>query len=291
MKRNDRNVRAVEKKGLPPVEPRHLARESHDDSNSLNEKDIQAIVESRWEMIRPGETPATSPDNIPDASLREAQPNVNSPSGNHEAIIHYPYTRTQELCNAVSMMAPSLVIAWHYLVANARECFWHEHTLAFATGTLLHLPFSLSYHLMCAYEVFEDRVDNKARKLDQTFIHVCCVFYSFALGGVGMYCLGCTVLHLWYIFRLWMPGSHDHPKRRRRSVIIGMLLYTLPMAWRGDLRNYTLALMNGGSAVVSGYSNVKLEGWGHTTAHVLIGGFAHVLLQSAAGVPGPVCLP
>ena len=277
MKRDGRKVRAVEKKGISPVEPRYLARAQQDDSNSLNEKDDQAIVESRWEIIRPGEAPATSPDNTSELL--------------NKAIIHYPYTRTQELCNAVSMMAPSLVIAWHYLVANARECFWHEHTLAFATGTLLHLPFSLSYHLMCAYEVFEDRVDNKARKLDQTFIHVCCVFYSFALGGVGMYCLGCTVLHLWYIFRLWMPGSHDHPKRRRRSVIIGMLLYTLPMAWRGDLGNYTLALMNGGSAVVSGYSNVKLEGWGHTTAHVLIGGFAHVLLQSAAGVPGPVCLP
>mmetsp|Transcript_48727 Transcript_48727/g.96470 ORF Transcript_48727/g.96470 Transcript_48727/m.96470 type:complete len:218 (+) Transcript_48727:433-1086(+) len=204
---------------------------------------------------------------------------------------HYPYSRLQEFCNAFSMLAPSLVIAWHYLVVNARECFWHAHTRAFATGTLIHLPFSMGYHILCACEVFEDKVENKARKLDQTFIHVCSVFYSFALSGVGAYWVGCSILHLWYIFRLWTVGPHDNPKRRRRSVLIGMLLYMIPMIWRQDRRNYTLALVNGSSVVASGVFNTYLAGWGHTTAHVAFGGFAHFLLQSAAAVPGPVCMP
>ena len=112
-------------------------------------------------------------------------------------------TYAQELANALSMLVPTTILAWHYFVGNAAECFWHEHTTAFAAGTLLHLPFSFSYHLVCALDWVEDRVDCVFRRLDQTFIHVACAIFSFALSGEVLYFLGNCVLQAWYIAKLW----------------------------------------------------------------------------------------
>ena len=151
-------------------------------------------------------------------------------------------TGAQEVANALSMVVPTLVVAAHYYSRGHDGCFWHEHTLALALGTLCHLPFSFGYHMLCAANAFEDRIDCAARRLDQTFIHVACVAYSYGTSGIGLYAAGSGIVNAWYIAKLWMQGPHDNAFERRTNVLVGTLLYTVPMVrygWRSVCRSFS----------------------------------------------------
>ena len=78
-------------------------------------------------------------------------------------------TPLQEVANSVSMVIPAGVI-FYYWLNPPHDTFWNEYTGALAYGTLLHLPFSFFYHLLCAFRVFKDPVDCIPRKLDQVGI-------------------------------------------------------------------------------------------------------------------------
>ena len=75
-------------------------------------------------------------------------------------------TPMQEVANSISMLIPACVVFYYWLHPPHDE-FWDEYTGALAYGTLLHLPFSFFYHLLCAFRVFKDPVDCIPRKLDQ----------------------------------------------------------------------------------------------------------------------------
>lgn len=110
---------------------------------------------------------------------------------------------TQEFCNALSMFIPTLVIIFYGVYDPGPmdgKPFWNVFSRAFAFGTFIHLPFSIAYHLLCAYDFFEDRVNCVPRKLDQTLIHVVCFIYSYALSGIALYGCGCGVINLWCVW-------------------------------------------------------------------------------------------
>ena len=125
-----------------------------------------------------------------------------------------------------------------------------------------------------------------ARKLDQTFIHVASALYSYALSGIGLFAAGNAILHTWYIVKLWMPGPHDNAFERRMNVLMGTLLYTLPMVWRGDYLNFFKAFFVAGNiGSLAFIFSSRFNGWGHAVSHLAAAFFSHYLLLSAAQVP------
>jgi len=199
-------------------------------------------------------------------------------------------TFAQEFANAVSMVVPSLVVVYHYLFADPATCFWSIYTKAVGGSALLHLPFSFSYHMMCAFDYYEDRVNSMGRKLDQTFIHVASTMCAFGLSGDGLYTASMAILQTWYIIKLWMPGLHDNSFERRSNVFMSVILYTLPMLWRGDHANFVRAFMGSFMLGASAFAfNRYFNGWGHSTSHVVLGVFMHCLLASASTIPAASC--
>lgn len=239
----------------------------------------------------------------------------------------------QEMMNAFSMFIPVSVVYYHYTVAYAEPCFWTTITgpLGIAVGCLLHMPFAFMYHFLCALDFFEDRVENLGRKLDQTFIHVSSAIFSYALSGAQLYAVATALLHGVAISYIWKPpqinpgassessesasagggatqgtsgdalgsgtctsADRAYGKVRRRNIYVGVLLYALPMAWRGDWDNFIYAWGGSwhGGALLMGM-NPKLpgalRGWGHSLFHLACGFFIHFLVLSAAEVVEPIC--
>lgn len=190
----------------------------------------------------------------------------------------------QEWANAWSMVLPTLLCVY-FILSPPHPNFWHRHTKLMAAGTFLHLPFSFTYHCLCALRAFPDPVNCTWRRLDQSFIHVVCIFYSYALSGSELYGLGNALLNSWYVIRLWISGSHDNAFERRSNIAMAVMMYTLPMLFRGDLINYIAAVPGcwGVSAALFA-GNKWFGGWGHTVSHVGMLGYQFFLLRSASHV-------
>lgn len=185
----------------------------------------------------------------------------------------------QEVSNAVSMMIPSAVLLINYF--NFSEtCNIYTRTLL--QGTLLHLPFSMLYHILCAIDHFEDRINCWARKLDQTFIHINGCFICYSLSGNWLYTTGVTASCVLFISRLWQK---DTSAERRFNLALLFFMYTFPILYRGDRIDYALALGCWTIAALFFFLSSQLHGWGHTLFHVMLGAYAHVLFSSAAKVP------
>ena len=193
-------------------------------------------------------------------------------------------THTQELLNALSMFVPPALFLYYYLHPPV-PCFWNQYTIVMVAFTLLHLPFSFFYHLFCYLDVYPDRIDSRGRKLDQTFIHVASCSFSYALSGDGLYCCGTAVAHGWFVSKLWFSGPHDRPFERRMNILVGIAMYVLPMCQRQDYENLIAGLAIFTCCSLLGLFNKQLGGNGHSLSHVLLGGFLHFLMLSAAKVP------
>ena len=95
-----------------------------------------------------------------------------------------------------------------------------------------------------------------------------------------------------YIAKLWMPGPHDNAFERRSNLSMGVVLYTLPMLWRGDYFNYVGACASFfGVGSLAFVLNRHFRGWGHCVSHIVFGFFAHFLLHSAARVTASLHSP
>lgn len=193
-------------------------------------------------------------------------------------------THTQELLNAISMLVPPVLFVYYYYHPPV-DCFWNQYTVVMVFFSLLHLPFSFFYHLFCFLGCYPDRIDSRGRKLDQTFIHIASCSFSYSLSGDGLYTCGTAIAHLWFISKLWVPGPHDRPFERRMNILVGILMYVLPMAWRGDVENTAVGVAVFTTCALLGLHNKRLGGNGHFLSHVLLGAFVHFLLLSAAKVP------
>ena len=189
-------------------------------------------------------------------------------------------TFVQEMCNAISIAAPSLVLMFCWIHKPETDRYT-TFTHIFIISAWTHMPISLSYHMMCSLGCFKDRVNCPMRKLDQSFIHACCATYSYALSGNLLYGMGSFVLNTWYIIKLWMPGPHDVPFERRTNVFLMTMFYLFPLLTRGDFSNYFGAL---GSFILAAFffhTNSKFFGWGHSISHLCCCPFLYFLLMSS----------
>lgn len=184
-------------------------------------------------------------------------------------------SRVQEICNAISMMTPAAVamICW----TDPPGWFTRgPRTVLLLTGLLLHLPFSVMYHMSLSLRALEDAVDNLPRRLDQGFIHICCVTTAWALSQNLTYALLCTLANLYFMFRLWFRSPST--VERMINIGIGTFLYGIAGLMHGHLREFlcgTTWFVFGTVAML-----VRLGGWGHSAMHVCLGGLTYYILVS-----------
>lgn len=87
----------------------------------------------------------------------------------------------------------------------------------------------------------QDRIDNDARRLDQSLQHGVGALYAAALSGSLRYGLLSAALSAPFVAQLWGP-SRSNDGRRWVPVAGCVVLYTLPLLGRGDGAGFLLSL-------------------------------------------------
>jgi len=192
-------------------------------------------------------------------------------------------TPVQEVWNAITMLGPAALLAYYWFDPPT-DAFWNKYTKACAFGIYVHLPFSLAYHLLLAGRYLSDAVDNAARKLDQSFIHVTCIFVAYGLSGSVLYTLGMMVLNARCIMQLWAPGASEKLSERMNNIRVCATLYLLPMVYRGEYWDFCCAFFWLGLAGQCAASNHIFAGWGHSLFHALLVPYCSFAIHSAADV-------
>jgi len=196
----------------------------------------------------------------------------------------------QETANAFSMLVPLSASCWYRYVLHAAPfpsdfaSLLAPPDLLIAT-TALHLPFSFIYHLRCALNYYPNqhlRIHNNWRRLDHTFIHVCCAAFSYALSGSGHYLLLTAFMNAFCVKCVWFDGvtSAGKPLQQRLQPMIQ--LYISCILWRGDFVNYGLAFATGLGASLLFMLSKQLKGWGHSIFHVVGGPLTTTLVRAAS---------
>ena len=187
-----------------------------------------------------------------------------------------------EWCNAVSM-----VFALLCGVVCAHEVGWSRGSCAMLATTALHLPVSFGYHAGCALRLFESRVDNAARMMDQSMVLVACAAAAYCTSASTTYSALVTAWAAGGIPAVWTAPTTEALKRRRRSTIAGgVALYMAPTARRAlasaDERAnlITAAVCFGMGALCLAENRKSLRGWGHCVFHVWIAGLQVAILRS-----------
>lgn len=176
-----------------------------------------------------------------------------------------------ELAKALSMGAPLLVLIYVFKwpVKNAQF-------LAFYAGMLLLIATSFAYHLMCHLNYFECVIDNDARRLDQSMLHVNSALIAFALSGSTTYFAFVFVYALIAVSLLWKRGEHDTSDLRRANIVVTLCLAVLPMVWRHDYLN----LVGSAASLFATAALFVYGGAGHTLSHLLLPFYIYFLYRS-----------
>jgi hypothetical protein len=146
-------------------------------------------------------------------------------------------------------------------------------------GIALHAPFSFLYHWQYA---FQHGAKHWSRRMDQAMIHVCSACLSFGATGHVPFFAANVVYNLDCGYRLFSP--HERPLRNQVRIIVSVLLYTLPILWRGDVTLFVQLWM---VFLVSGwcFATYPIGGWSHTVFHLVIALAPRLMLRAAATLP------
>lgn len=189
-------------------------------------------------------------------------------------------TPVQELFNALTMLLPSMAVACSYWLLP------HPNVAVILCGGLIHLPTAVVYHLSAACGRLQDKIDNDLRRMDQTYTHMVAALYSYALSGSTTYAAVNCLVNFVFVWQLWRKSTHKDG-RRWVSVLLSVLLYTLPMLYRQDTENYTWALayfVMGGATFVPYVNYNVFGGWGHSIFHLFLVLYGLALSKSARKV-------
>jgi hypothetical protein len=155
---------------------------------------------------------------------------------------------------------------------------------AVAIGIILHAPFSFIYHWKYAHylPIGSPRTHHWSRRMDQSMIHVCSIFLSFATSGSWMffvlnalYNMDCVMKQFEYKVR---------PRRNKVRLLISTVVYTLPILQQGHVHLFTQLWLVLGIAFWL-FVTYPLGGWSHAAFHMVAAGAPPLLMQAAAMVP------
>lgn len=184
-------------------------------------------------------------------------------------------TPLQEAANALSMLCPSIALAFLLPGKNAGTQF-------LLNTTLMHLPFSFFYHMGCCLSMIKDRQDCHLRRMDQVMQCIISNLIMFALLPatnkphaklevlkmiLASMSFACSSFSIQKIYKskqesCWVP------------IAIGVFIYTLPiLIIHNSLNNFVLAL----ASAFAGGLCFLYSGWGHCLFHVFMGVFAYAI--------------
>ena len=129
-----------------------------------------------------------------------------------------------------------------------------------------------------------DPVDNKFRRLDQTWIHISGSLMSYALSASIAYFAAAALFNGVSVANLWVKENTNAQLARRRrltNVLICTIGQGAPLFPRGDVENGLGAITSFLAAAGLFVVNSKLEGWGHCLFHVLLIPYMAFLCRSA----------
>jgi hypothetical protein len=192
----------------------------------------------------------------------------------------YAMTAAQEVLNAITMVLPTAVLVFNTYKSRNRL------VAMLLLGSCMHLPISFTYHLGTALRCYPDRIDNDMRRLDQSMQHVVGTIFSYALSGSWKFAILNMIINSFSIRKLWDARTSNDGKRWI-PVMVCVLMYTMPMLWRGDIRNYSLAvgsMMMGGMSFVPQLNKRIFLGWGHAVFHTVLTVCAQALADSASNI-------
>lgn len=176
-----------------------------------------------------------------------------------------------ELLKAGSMAAPLFMLFYvsKWPVKNAQF-------FAFYAGILLVIFSSFGYHFLCHLNHFPCTIDNDARRLDQSNLHLASALIAFALSGSATYFGFVCVYALIAVGLLWQKGEHDTRALRRANISVTLCLALLPMVWRKDYLN----LFGAAASLLVTTALFALGGGGHTLSHLLLPFYIYFLNRS-----------
>jgi len=184
----------------------------------------------------------------------------------------------QEFSNAVTMCVSFGVCAWCWVCWPE---FRSPRTAAISLAILIHLPFSVNYHVLLAQRRLKDAIDCTPRRLDQTFIFLASMVFTGVFTFSILFTLTGCLLNAYFISRTWAQPGADVIERMV-NVGLAVLWYGLGgLAW-GDYVNFVcgcLWFITGAAAMVQ-----RFGGWGHSIMHVCLGGLVYHCFVSASNL-------
>ena len=172
-----------------------------------------------------------------------------------------------EYCSALTMCAPAMLITYYHYTQPVNVC-----TKCIWLGTILHAPFSIMYHVLCANSFFRDPIENIPRKLDQVMIHVGAICFLVGVSTYDMYnqiAIVFNQLSVSYIF--W---SFSRKEIRRMNILLSIIFYVLPIGLR------ILIYMSLG--IYGFVRNPQWYGYGTSLFHVCLCGLVHHMHEYCA---------
>ena len=193
-----------------------------------------------------------------------------------------------ELLKALSWFPPIAFLAGMY------EPDWMQNSgkvVYVLGGAVVFVP-SFIYHTLCHFGKFEDLIDNKARRLDQSGQHVANALFAYALSGSALYFAFVAAVSVSAISLLWFRGAHDTPFYRRAGILATIGLSLAPMAWRGDYENLAGAV----ATAVFIITLFVLGGYCHSASHLLLLPYLYFIYKSVHSLecrdlPIPITCP
>lgn len=200
-------------------------------------------------------------------------------------------TIPQEIANSLSMLGPMVVSFRCWTV-------WPDAPVTVALvalGQLLHLPFSMMYHIQMARKITGmDPVDNIYRVLDQMFILVASAIFTFATTGCIWY--GALASLLAILYAKWLledlgdvqAGRPQKPHKggppgRRKNILVMLIFQLFPICLRGDWLSFLGCILSFGAGVLV-FVKYPFGGWSHSIFHACGIPSAHFLCCGAHGV-------
>jgi hypothetical protein len=150
-------------------------------------------------------------------------------------------------------------------------------TISIVVGYLMHSPFSVYYHLLCAFKLppGKQRLDHWSRKLDQAMIYVMSFFTCYGTSGSFQFAIVSMIFSIDSIYRLFQPVYR--PKSILVRMIVAFLLPVLPAIVYGhheQARQFFIIF--------------SVAGW--MFASYPLGGFSHGVFHLIAALSNPIQL-
>jgi len=174
-------------------------------------------------------------------------------------------TENQELLNAITILLPSLYLLYNY---NQNR---NDDILLLLLASLIHLPFSFTYHFKIYKKSLEDRIDNNLRRLDHTFQHILIIISSYIISKSKSFLLLNIIINIYSIYFIWDKKTSNDMKRWKNVCLNGLFinLYLLYQKKYYLFCHISLIYLLCGFPFIPKINKEYFNGYGQSLSHCL----------------------